>query len=173
MKIQKGSDRVLTAAIDQINRLRDISVGANFHARATPAGPPGANDPPSVSVLAITVPNASDLATSLVLVNDIFRVVNEHFKDDKAHNTALSAQLTTPVATDLATAITRANAIKAAYGTHRTAANVHFTNDATNTITAADASDQATLNTLLNELKPDVTAHIAGALAGQHIELID
>ena len=36
---------------------------------------------------------------------------------------------------------------------------VHKANDTTNTVTSADASDQATLNTLLNEIKGDYNAH--------------
>ena len=39
----------------------------------------------------------------------------------------------------------------------------HFTADATNTIAAANATDQTSLNTLLNELKTDINAHMASA----------
>jgi hypothetical protein len=171
LKIRKGSNRVERALVNELNRLRDLSVGANFHASATAAGAP-TGDPPVVTTLQVTAANASDLATSLTLVNNIRSVLVEHFADTFAHNTALSGAIAALPATDLASAITLANEEKADYNTHRTAASVHFTNDATNATAAADASDQSTLNTLLNELKTDINAHIAGALAGQHIQLI-
>ncbi|MEA3281674.1 MAG: hypothetical protein U9Q68_03805 [Euryarchaeota archaeon] len=38
---------------------------------------------------------------------------------------------------------------------------VHDVNDTTNSITSANASDQTTLNTLLNEIKSDYNAHVA------------
>ena len=37
---------------------------------------------------------------------------------------------------------------------------VHVINDSTNTVTSANASDQATVNTLLNEIKADYNTHI-------------
>jgi hypothetical protein len=172
LKIRKGSGDVLKAVVDQLNRLRDASVGANVHASVTLGGP-AAGDPPTASALTTALGVPTDLPTSVALVNDLFRIANEHFKDTFAHNTAVSAQLTTPVATDLATANTRANAIKAAFTTHRAAAGVHFTNDPGNAIAAADATDLTTLIALLTELRVDLPAHIATGLAGQHIDLQD
>lgn len=179
-KIQKGHSLVgLQLIATEINRLRDAAVSTNFHASATQYLSE-LNDPPTVTTVQITVANATDAPTSLALVAQIKGVYNVHVRDASAHNTALSALNASPdvdpstdAATKLAAAIVIANAIKAAYNTHRTAANVHFNNDATNTITSADASDQSTLNTLLNELKTDINAHISGALAGFHIEVID
>jgi hypothetical protein len=168
---RKGSSAVLAAVVDQLNKLRELSVGSNFH--VTKTGVPAAvSDPPGASALQVTAPNATDLATSLVLVNQIAEVYNAHAVDALAHNSAVSPVLSSPVATDLATAQTLANEIKGDYGTHIAAANVHFNNDATNTIAAADASSQGTLNTLLNELKTDLNAHINGALGGESIKLV-
>lgn len=131
------------------------------------------------SEVTIDAANASDLATSLTLVNQIAAIYYGrtitaiasalggypgHINDDLAHKAADAATLTaTYPATDLATAQTLANEIKADYGTHRASATIHDNADATNTISAADATDQSSLNTLLNELKTDINAHMAGA----------
>ena len=179
-KIQKGHTLVgLQLIATEINRLRDAAVSTNFHASATQYLSES-TDPPTISTVQITAANASDAATSLVLVAQVKGVYNVHVVDASAHNTAVSAKNTSPDvdpsssgATQLAAAIVIANAIKAAYNTHRAAANVHFNNDATNTITSPDATDQTSLNTLLNELKTDMNAHLSGALAGYHIELTD
>lgn len=169
--VRKGSNAVLQAVVDQLNKLRELSVGSNFHAGKTSV-PAAESDPPTESALQVTAPNATNLATSLVLVNELAAVYNAHAVDALAHNTAVSPVLSSPLATDLATAQTLANEIKGDYGTHLAAAGVHFNNDATNTIAAANASDQGTLNTLLNELKTDLNAHINGALGGSSIQLV-
>lgn len=117
--------------------------------------------------------NASDLATSLVLVNELKALYEFHLDDDLAHKVKDPAPALV-LATDLATAQTLANAIKTDYETHRASTTYHYTADATNTIAAANASDQGTLNTLLNELKTDIGAHlIAGPTDGQFVRLLD
>lgn len=67
-------------------------------------------------------------------------------------------------ATDLTTAIALANNIKTKYTAHIGASHASIpphgkAQDAANTIAAAVASDQASLNTLLNEMKGDFNAH--------------
>lgn len=126
---------------------------------------------PTITRVTISSATATDLATSLTLVNELKADLNVHFADTIAHNTAVSAAVTTAAGTDLTTAVALANALKAAYGTHRTAAGVHFTNDTTNTVAAADATDQTTLNTLVNELKTDFNAHFASAPNGTWINI--
>lgn len=169
--VRKGSNQVLSAVVDQLNKLRELSVGANFHAGKTSV-PAAESDPPSESVLQVTAPNATDLATSLVLIADIAAVYNAHAVDALAHNTAVSPVLSSPAATDLGTAQTLANEIKGDLNTHLAAANVHFNNDGANGITSPDASSQGTLNTLLNEIKTGLNAHINGALGGSSIQLV-
>lgn len=171
MIVRKGSAGVLAAVVDQLNKLRELSVGSNFHATKT-SKPAAVTDPPTESALQVTAPNATNLATSIALANDLKHVWNAHCVDALAHNTAVSPVTTAADASDLATGQTLANDIKSKYGTHLAAAGVHFNNDATNTIAAADASDQGTLNTLLNELKTDLNAHINGALGGSSIQLV-
>jgi hypothetical protein len=121
----------------------------------------------------ITSANATDLPTSLALVNEIWSIYKFHLADTLALKVAGTAPALV-VAVDLATAITLANGIKADYNTHCASVVVHYNADATNTTSSANASDQTTLNTLLNELKTDLTAHlIGGPAAGAMIRLVD
>ena len=121
----------------------------------------------------ITSPNASDLATSLALVNEIWAIYQFHLAD----TLALKVAGTPPalvVATDLATAMTLANGIKSDYNTHCASVVVHYNADATNTIATANATDQTTLNTLLNAMKTAMAAHLNGGPAsGSMLRLVD
>lgn len=167
-------DAVLSALVAAHNLRQEESFGSFFHADTTQttSGEARFGSTLTVTDATVTTANASDLATSVALVNALKVAVNNHFADTFAHNTAVSAAISTADATDLATGITLGNAIKAAYNTHRTASNVHFNNDATNAVTSADATDQTSLNTLLNEIKTDFNAHIVSAPAGAMIRLL-
>lgn len=77
-----------------------------------------------------------------------------------------SPAITAAVASDLATAIVRGNAAKASYNLHiasvcsaSTGLGCHIAADATNVVTSPNATDQTSLNTLLNEIKGDYNAH--------------
>lgn len=126
----------------------------------------------------VTSANASDLATSLTLVNELRVKIVAHLADALRHKAASAESIAAPLATDLTTAQTLANELKSDYNTHLTEAGVHFNNDAANNVTSADASDQSTLNTLLNEMKGDFNQHVsahanaAPANAADVIELI-
>lgn len=110
----------------------------------------------------VTAANATDLASSLLLVNQLRDVYEFHRTDMLAHAAAdTTNSITAPKATDLATAITLANELRTDYGAHRSQATVHTVNDSGNAVSASAASDQGTLNTLLNELKTDLNAHMA------------
>ncbi len=61
--------------------------------------------------------------------------------------------------TDLATNIVLANSLRTKYIAHIASTKKHSVADTTNTVTAAVATDQTTLNTLINELKDDISAH--------------
>lgn len=140
---------------------KQVGAGAAFHLDASEA--------------TIGSANASDLATSLTLVNEIAALFYGlaaapgsypgHANDALAHKVAdtTNTRAAAYPATDLATAITLANEIKADYEAHRASTTFHYTADATNTIAAANATDQSSLNTLANELKTDINAHMASA----------
>jgi hypothetical protein len=172
IRVRKGTRAAQAAIITEINRMRDALVGSAFHASATRGPAVESDDTVSATALQIVSPAASTLPTSLVRVNEIKGVLNMHFADDGAHNTAVSPAITTPDAIDLATAITLVNAEKAQYNTHRAAASVHHNNDATAEATA-DATDQASVNTLANALATKINTHMSNALAGWHVKLID
>jgi hypothetical protein len=119
--------------------------------------------------------SASDLATSITRTRECAALFKTHFADTLAHkvvdpNAGLAA-LTVPGVYDLPTAIAAANAIKAAYNLHRASTTFHYNADATNATTSADASDQTSLNTLVNELVADFTAHIASGPAAPSIRV--
>lgn len=125
------------------------------------------------SEVKVTAADAADLSTSLTLVNQLLDVYKFHMADTLAHKAEGIALASYADATDLATAISRANDIKAKYVAHIASTTYHYTADATVTpIAAADATDQTSLNTLLNELKLDLNAHMASAPAGKSLRLV-
>lgn len=174
LQARNTPDEILYALVAAHNQGKVDSIASFFHLSQTETTNRGNYRNQSVTRLRIASAAATDLATSLTLVNEVKTVLNVHFADTDAHDTAVSAQIATAVATDLTTANTLANALKTAYNTggHINAASVHFTNDGTNTIAAAAATDQTTLNTLANELKGDINLHLASAPAGTLITLV-
>lgn len=134
-----------------------VGAGSSFHLDTSEAS--------------VTAANASSLQTSLDLVNNLLGVYAFHMADTLAHKVAGVALASYAPATDLTSAIARANDIKAKYNTHIASTTHHYNADATNATAASNATDQASLNTLLNELKSDINAHIAGAPSPAHATL--
>lgn len=120
----------------------------------------------------VTKANASSLATSLVLVNEILGVYKFHMADKLAHKVVGVALASYAPATDLTTAMARANDVKAKMNTHIASTTYHYTADATNGISSPDATDQASLNTLLNEIKTDLNAHMGSGPAAKSIRVV-
>lgn len=123
--------------------------------------------------------NASNLATAVALANEIRAVHNFMMTDTLAHKVAdvtdpTAVAAANPNAGDggLAGAIALANDIKAKYNVHIASTTYHYNADATNNITSANASDLTTLQTLLNELKGDMNAHMASAPTGKSIRVL-
>ncbi len=168
-------DAMLFALVTAWNQKQEASVSTNFHADITQVtsgdyrAPTVANDVPATSIGAAP----TDSTTCIAFTNSLKKLINRHFADTRAHDTAVSAAVATADGTDSATMITLANAIKTAYGTHLSAASVHFNNDGTNTIAAANATDTTTAVTLLTELRTDVGAHMISAPTGRMINLTD
>ncbi len=158
--INRFPNAVAFASVEALLRMAKAGATAASKVHASVTSKPGGDfQRPTATAEAIANPNASNLATSIALVNEIKAVYNRTLSDDGAHKVT-STLISTADATDLATGITLGNALKAAYETHRASTTHHYTADATNTITADDATDQSSLNTLLNELKTDINAHI-------------
>ncbi len=60
---------------------------------------------------------------------------------------------------DLPAVLVRANELKRLMNLHLASTAKHISADATNVITSADATDQGTADTLLNEIKTDLNLH--------------
>jgi hypothetical protein len=172
---RKVPDALVFALVAAHNLRQEEAVASFFHADTTQVttgdymAPVVTDDTPALSIGG----NPTDLTTVLSFTNSLKKLVNRHFADTRAHNSAVSAPITTADGTDITTACTLATAIKAAYGTHLSASNVHVNNDGTNTIAAADATNQTTAITLLTELRTDVGAHIVSAPLGAMINVVD
>lgn len=153
----------LSVLRDAINALKlQIGAGAFFHL--------------DVFETTITIANASDLATSVALAEQI-RVVYLKHLENTSEGGVLAHKVADPApalvaATDLATGITLANAIKADYNVHRASTTYHYNADATNVVASADATDQSSLNTLLNEIKTDLNAHMISGPTAASIRLV-
>lgn len=172
MIVRKVATDCAFALVAAHNQLQTDAIGSSFHRERTCTTNHSDFRNYSVTRVTVTAANASSEGTSVTLANQIKAVLNAHFVDTAAHNTAVSAVIATPDATEVVTATTLGNACKAAYNTHRTAAGVHYTNDTTNVVTSTDASDQSSLNTLLNEMKGDINAHMLSAPNGVYISLV-
>ncbi len=66
-----------------------------------------------------------------------------------------------------------ANDLKTQYEAHRVDVSSHNSADSTNTVSAADATTEASLITLANELKADFNAHIADATVHNSADAVD
>jgi len=168
-------------------------VGASFHADQTSTTSGDSFVNPSSAVLTIAAVNASDLPSCIVLMNQLVGTLGVHMKDGIAQdlygagahrisdavNAALlpSQYVATGVsATDLPIVVAGANALKASLNAHfvmTTPSAVHFTNDATNTIAAANATVLADSIVLLNAIKVAVIAHIASAPTTPMIKIVN
>ena len=74
--------------------------------------------------------------------------------------TALTALQALAAATTTPTAVAAANAIRTLYIAHIASTDAHDAADATNTISTAVCTDEATAITLINEIKGDFNAHV-------------
>lgn len=139
---------------------KQVGAGSHFHLDA--------------SEETVTAADATSLATSLALCNNMIGVLRFHFADTLACKAADATSLPAlGAAVDLASAITAANLMRTSWATHIASTAVHYNADATNTISGTPAaSDQTTLNTLLTAFKPVVNAHLADAPSSKSIRAI-
>lgn len=128
----------------------------------------------------VSVANASDLTTSLALAKALVASVLPHLSDTLAHTAADDTNLPAETVQELVSSIVSlptasdvANGLKAALNAHFVESGVHPSNDMARTISSPDATDQSSLNTLLNELKTDFNAHIADGVATPSWRMVD
>ena len=170
-KTRKLPDVMVNTLVAAWNAKQEAQVAALFHADITQKTSGDYLNPTVASDL-VSAANGTDDATNIVLANDLLAVVDRHFADVLAHDTAVSAALTLAAATDAATALALVNDIKDKYNTHLSATDVHFNDDSTNDVTNSDGTDQATVSVVANEMKGDVNAHVISAPVGSMIELV-
>ena len=144
--------------------VKNLATHAHYDVLSTQAG---SYMLPTTSARTVTAANSSSLATSRTLARDIHAIYVLHIADTNAHDAADSTNTIAfglpALAETLANLITWANQCKAAFNAHRTQAGKHPTNDTTNVVTAANATNQGELDTLLNDIKVQIIAHLAAA----------
>lgn len=117
----------------------------------------------------VSGPTAADLGTSMTLLKKLLTVYAAHRTDTLHHNnpdtTNTVASAVSDVA-DLPSAITAANQLKAAFNAHVVQGGAHYTNDMGNNVSSPNATDQNSLNTLLNEMRGDINAHFGASSLG-------
>lgn len=173
-KVRKVNDAMVAALVKAFNDERRAGITTEVHYGITAKVVTGDPRDPIQADLQVASANASDLATLLVLTNEMLVVYTTHIEDDHVHDAADTTNvIAAVVATDLATAQTLLNELKADYNTHRSQASVHPNNDAGNAVAAVDATDQGSAETLANEMKGDINAHMNATLVGQGVQLID
>lgn len=159
------SDQAITVLNAMRLDLLKIKAGTIFHADASAT---------------ITTANATDLASSIALVNALKASYNAHCASacdaTSGQGAHISADATNPTsvvdATDLTSVEALANDLKAKFNAHIASATFHASADSTNTVSAAAATDQTTSNTLANALKTAMNAHYAAACSAHATALV-
>lgn len=119
----------------------------------------------------VTAADSTDLPTALVLCNAIRETLVFH-KADLLALKAADATTIGGVATDLTTAVAAANLHKSGYNTHIASTAAHYNADETNAVATTDATNLATLLTLLNAVKGKINAHIVSAPTCPSLRLV-
>ena len=178
------SDEVLHALVAAHNSTRVGLVASFYHADITSAVTTGLDGfTPTAASLTANVANAAvTLATVITLANELLVKGNIHMADAIAHkvadttngpyNASAVALLPLAAAATQTQVNTQVTAMKAGLNAHFIQTGVHYTNDAVNTIVAADATTLGTSITLVNAIKAAYNAHIASAPGGSSIALI-
>lgn len=173
LKVRKmDADMISACAAANNQRLVD-GISTFFHLTAKEVTNRPTIGSYSVTRDTIVTAAATTFEEAIALANELKAAFDGHFTDEIAHDTASSAAVTIEDATDTATGATLMNELKANLNTHNTASNVHYTNDDTNTVTAADATTDLTeYVALANDLKEQFNDHIISAPAGTWIEVV-
>jgi hypothetical protein len=181
IKVKSGTDAMLygLAAAHNTNWRDHVKENTSFpHADVTSSGDSGPDfRNPTTTALAGSAAAATSLALTITSANQSLKIAQLHFADALAHKAADTTNGTTLAVSALASTATqgatntRLNLIKAACNLHVSQLGVHFTNDGTNTIATADASDLATSEALADAIQSFLTAHIAFAGTTQLLDV--
>ncbi len=178
----KNDDSAVRALVQQYNVLHDatISVTTDGYHRDISGVPGGDFSFPTSSNLQVSAATASNLATTLTLAKNVQGVMKVHFADDSAHLIADTVNVTfetllidnTSGATQLSSVILMLNREKLDFNAHLSQSGVHLKTDAHNTVSASDATDLGTSETLANALKTAVNSHILSGPTVGRIKLL-
>lgn len=109
----------------------------------------------------VATADASDLATSVALVNALKAAMIAHWASTGMHLAADPLTVTAADATDLASAQTLVNELFTDWNAHlMQPTTIHKAADVGLRCTSATASDQGTTNTRANEIKRSFNAHV-------------
>jgi hypothetical protein len=112
----------------------------------------------------IVAPIATEINSSIALASDIRNKLNRHVNRLESHAYQDPNDLVFLNAVDLSSVVALANTLKYAFNNHRTRLyqiyTVHVTNDTINVVTSPDATDQTSVNLLLNEISSKYTLHL-------------
>lgn len=172
LKVRRQLEDMISGAIAANNQRLVDGISTFFHLSQYEA----TNRPDSFNYTVtrdtIVTAAATTFEEAIALANEIKIDYDAHFTDEIAHDTASSAAVTIEDATDTATGAALMNEMKANFNAHNIAAGVHYTNDDTNTVTAADAtSDLTEYVALANDLREQFNDHVISAPAGTYIQV--
>jgi hypothetical protein len=173
INIRKDGSLFLSGVVTAYNTVVDAGLTSQVHKDKT-SQQNGTDLVPSSTPLLIT---AITMTTDgyYTAANNIQGVLMAHFADDSAHLIADIVNVDFDGyarASSAATAYALVNAIKLNYNNHGTETSVHLNNDSSHDITSPDANSEASLVTLLAELRTDINAHIADAGLTQRYQLV-
>lgn len=130
---------------------------------------------PASSPYVVTADNGDGtIAVLRTLCLDLYNVYLAHLADTQAHKVADTAPaLVLPTSSSSLSALeTFVNAVQTDYNTHRASTTYHYTADTTNVSSAATADDQAKSDTLANDLKTQINAHVQAGFTSPSLNLI-
>lgn len=162
--VLRKTDPMAQHLADAVNSLKaQIGAGSDFHLDAYEN--------------TVTTANATDLPTSVALVNQMRAIWNGHVVDTLAHKAADSTDETAVAAANpnagdggLAGAIALANDLETKLNLHVVSTTYHYAADTV--IATAAATDLASLETLANALKTKFGTHLASAPSGHSIRVV-
>jgi hypothetical protein len=173
LTIRRGSGAIEYALLAQLDALRRIvaQTAGQVHLEVSGVGT-GDFTTPTLFPIVFAAGPATDLASLLVLCNELAGRHRAHTRDAFAHVAAdTQSDLAKGPPASLADAIAFVNDAKAKFNAHLSQQGVHVTNDP-NKITAPDASDLQTAMDLANTYRALFNAHIQAAPPGASIQLI-
>ncbi len=128
----------------------DIRTKVIAHATQT-----GVHDVADAVLAAFATGASTTLTTAKTLLNALKPALNAHYIKSNVYENCLAS-----------------NQIKSKYNTHRGQLLVHYVNDASHDVTSADATDQASCQTLINEIKGDYNDHVNVSIDKVFITLV-